>query len=198
MQYLAPQEGAFLDLLTDSGRRCEFVAVRAMTRITLSRYLGIPPAAIPLRRGPWGKPEVAVPGNTVGFNVSHHGGLALLAVAARTQVGIDVEGHRPRRNVERIAARYFAADENMRLGSLPPAEREAAFLRLWTRKEAVVKAAGGRLAQGLHLPVSGDAPVLVHDPAETLPGTWRLHDLEVPAGYVATLAVPSSGTAAAS
>jgi 4'-phosphopantetheinyl transferase len=195
MQYLAPSEYAVLDRLTDSGRRCEFVAVRAMTRITLSRYLGIPPAAVPLRRGPWGKPEVAVPGNTVRFNVSHYGGLALLAVATRTPVGIDVEGHRPRRNAERMAARYFPADENTWLGSLPPAEREAAFLRLWTRKEAVVKAVGGRLAQGLHLPVGGDVPVLVRDRAGALPGTWRLHDLEVPAGYVATLAVSSSGTA---
>ncbi|MDX2525285.1 4'-phosphopantetheinyl transferase family protein [Streptomyces europaeiscabiei] len=191
--YLAPHERAALARLTNSRRHCEFVAVRAMTRIMLGRYLGMPPTAVPLRCGPWGKPEIAVPGNTVRFNVSHSGGLALLAIAVQVEVGVDVEGHRPRGNGERLAARYFPAAESAWLGSLAPAEREAAFLRLWTRKEAVVKATGERLARGLRLPVTGSAPVLVRDPAGALPGAWRLLDLEVPAGYVATLAVPSSG-----
>jgi 4'-phosphopantetheinyl transferase len=192
-EYLDHREGAALTGPAGSGRRREFIAVRAMTRMVLSRCLGMPPASIPLRRGPWGKPEIALPGNTVEFNVSHSGGLALLAVAVGAPVGVDVEGPRQRGNLERLAARFFPPDESAWLASLAPAGREEAFLRLWTRKEAVVKAVGGRLAQGLCLPVAGRAPVLVRDPRRALPGVWRLLDLEVPTGYVATLAVSSSG-----
>lgn len=73
-----------------------------------------------------------------------------------------------------------------------PTERAERFLRLWTRKEAVVKAAGARLAQGLGLTVLTDADTdadVVHDPSGQIPGTWSVCDLPVPDGCLAALAV---------
>jgi 4'-phosphopantetheinyl transferase len=184
-------ERACLDDLPDGPRRREFLAGRATTRTILGSYLGLPASAVALRRTRSGKPELAGGGSDLHFNVSHSGCLALVAVARAIPVGVDVEGVR-RRGTLGLASRYFSSAEVEWIRSQPPETRRTAFLRLWTRKEAVVKAAGGRLAQGLQLPVgAGPAPDLVVDPAGRLPGAWRLIDLKVPSTHVAALAVPA-------
>ncbi len=64
------------------------------------------------------------------------------------------------------------------------------FTRLWTRKEACVKAAGGRLAQGMELPVAHPAgQFTVHRPGAALPGPWRVQDLTLPDGYAGAVAL---------
>jgi hypothetical protein len=75
--------------------------------------------------------------------------LGLLAVAQDRPVGVDVERIREVSDVLGIADAHFSAVERRRLRSLPPAERRAAFIRCWTRKEAVLKASGEGL--GLRL-----------------------------------------------
>jgi 4'-phosphopantetheinyl transferase len=80
------------------------------------------------------------------------------------------------------------------LGALPEEERDAAFLALWTRKEAVLKACG----RGLTVPLTalavtlGDDPrVLRVQPGAGLPDPSRtlLADVEVPAGHRAAVAL---------
>ncbi len=83
------------------------------------------------------------------FNTSHSAGTAVIAVAAGTDVGVDIERIRPIDDAERLAADRFAASEADQLRSLPAEDREIGFLRLWTRKEAVVKALG----LGLSMPL---------------------------------------------
>ncbi|MER7848012.1 4'-phosphopantetheinyl transferase superfamily protein [Kitasatospora sp. NPDC096077] len=137
------------------------------------------------------------------FNLSHSGELALLAVAPRP-VGVDVELVRSGRDVDRLSRRFFPAPER----ELVARGGRPAFARLWTRKEACVKAVGGRLAEGLALPVAhAAAQATVHAPDPThAPGTprtrgtpvgpvgpWRVADLPLPdepepyAGSVALL-----------
>lgn len=58
------------------------------------------------------------------------------AVLARVRVGIDVEKVKP---VSEVLIAKIAADDEWRLGDDPPAQR---FFRIWTAKEAVLKAAG--------------------------------------------------------
>ena len=73
--------------------------------------------------------------------------------------------------------------------SADPGGPAGRFARLWCRKEACVKAHGGRLAEGLHLPVHLLGPLVVRDPAGTLPGTCRVRDVPAPAGYRAAVAL---------
>ncbi|MFD5466894.1 4'-phosphopantetheinyl transferase family protein [Kitasatospora sp. NPDC127059] len=132
----------------------------------------------------------------VHFSLSHSGELALLAVAPRP-VGVDVETVRSGRDVDRLSRRFFPSQERelVALGGRP------AFARLWTRKEACVKASGGRLTEGLALPVAHAAtqatvriPDVPDAPAPAgLAGPWRVADLPLPeapepyAGSVALL-----------
>lgn len=70
------------------------------------------------------------------FSLSHSGRYALCAVSDKP-VGADVQALRA---AKLSIARRFHPDERAWLEALPEAERHEAFFRLWTRKEAWVKA----------------------------------------------------------
>ncbi|HYV67108.1 MAG TPA: 4'-phosphopantetheinyl transferase superfamily protein, partial [Myxococcales bacterium] len=98
---------------------------------------------------PHGKPELdpacAPLASELRFNLSHSGQRALIALA-RQEVGADIEWLKKRR-ADDIARRFFAPGEQQRLFELPPGEREAAFFRLWTCKEAFLKVTGEGLSR---------------------------------------------------
>jgi phosphopantetheinyl transferase len=71
--------------------RRRWTASRWALRGVLSRYLGRPPAELRLLVGERGKPRLAEPEAGLAFNVSHSDRLALVAVAAGREVGVDVE-----------------------------------------------------------------------------------------------------------
>jgi 4'-phosphopantetheinyl transferase len=123
----------------DQGR---FVAVRGLLRLILGRYL--PGGAEELRfsYGEHGKPALATEEAGLCFNVSHAGDAALFALSAGRDVGVDLELVRDVPRAERIAARVFAAEEMGRWLALSPELRRDAFLRQWTRLEAVAKLRG--------------------------------------------------------
>ena len=76
------------------------------------------------------------------------------------------------------------------LAALPPAKRTPAFLRCWTRKEAVLKATGEALTTAMDtLRVSSpDEPPEVLEWPDASAREVRLHDLEPGEGYAACVA----------
>ncbi|EME71977.1 phosphopantetheinyl transferase [Paramagnetospirillum caucaseum] len=115
----------------------------------LARELGCSPDAIVLGRDRFGKPFLAAPAAAYWFNLSACGGLVLVAGSHGGPVGADVETLARCRPVWEDAAREFAPAERARLAGLAPAERPLAFARLWTAKEAVLKARGIGIVNGL-------------------------------------------------
>ena len=93
--------------------------------------------------------RIRVQNRAYAFNLSHSHGLAVIAVGAGREVGIDVELLRPEFAGEDIAKRYFSAREVRELAQLPVGSRTEGFFRCWTRKEAYIKARG----EGLHVPL---------------------------------------------
>jgi 4'-phosphopantetheinyl transferase len=186
---------------TERAGRCRFEADRrrfvvahgALRRI-LAGYLDVPPEELRLERGRHGKPRLA-DGADLRFNLSHCDELALVAVSRHAEVGVDVDRLRPGLSVEAFAERLFpTSDARFVAAAAGPMERGERFLRLWTRKEAVVKAAGARLTQGLGLPVLTDTDTdtgadVVRDPSGRIRGVWSVCDLPVPDGCLAALAV---------
>ena len=93
-----------------------------------------------------------------------------------------------------IAERYFAPAESAALRQLPAEERQQAFLRCWTRKEAYLKARGDGIPGGLSgFDVSfapGEPPALLRtldDPDEAR--HWTLFDVAPAPGYTAAIAI---------
>ena len=138
-----------------------------------------------------GKPALAWPVLDIPFNVSHTGGLALVAIAGRGRVGIDAETVRSEIEVEDLSRRFFAPAEAAEILALSPDAQLPAFFACWTRKEAFIKALGGGLSVALdsfQVSIGGDEParLLWVDGEEC--EQWSLLDLSEP-GIAAALAV---------
>jgi len=137
----------------DSDRR-SFVAAHALTRHMLARVGGRDARAWRFDSGADGKPHILSlpPDSRLGFNLSHTARMVAAAVTRAGDVGIDVEAvDRAPPDIMAFADAHFAPDEAAGLRALPDDRsiRER-FMRLWTLKEAVVKATGRGLAQPLN------------------------------------------------
>lgn len=77
------------------------------------------------------------------YNISHAEGIAV-AMVSRHECGIDCEPIR--RYNPRVMNRVFSIAEREAVEAAPEAERELMFFRLWTLKEAYVKAIGKGLS----------------------------------------------------
>ncbi len=142
-----------------AGHRARFVARRAFLRRVLAGYLAVTPRTIRYRTTGTGRPELDPP-SSLNFSTSHSEGLAVVAVAGQHLVGVDIERVRPIWDGIDIARALFARREYEHLRATPDEERSVAFLRLWTRKEACVKALG----LGLSVPL--DTVDVLDDVAE--------------------------------
>ncbi|MBN8728541.1 MAG: 4'-phosphopantetheinyl transferase superfamily protein [Xanthomonadales bacterium] len=146
-----------------------------------------------LARGPHGKPHAPdFPGFE--FNLSHAGCHVSFAFARDQPLGVDIEWRERRIQVQELARRFFTAAEADALDGLAPDLRRAAFLRLWTHKEAVLKAFGVGLSFGLdRLEFSLDARGAVAalraiDAACGPVHEWRLHAFRPAPGVEGALA----------
>ena len=140
------------------------LARRSALRFVLGRYLDRPARAVRIVTAPGGKP-VLLPGavetdagrprpggRSLPFSVAHADDLYGIAVERRGSVGLDMEGRRRVPRAEAIARRWFAEEETRRLEGLEGDALHAAFLRVWTGKEALAKRHGA----GLRLMMRGD------------------------------------------
>ncbi|MGW6982186.1 4'-phosphopantetheinyl transferase family protein [Streptomyces sp. NPDC054932] len=165
--------------------RHRYLAAHLGLRILLGSHLGLPPREVPLTRekcpccgGPHGRP--AITDSAVHFSLSHSGDLAYVALAARP-VGVDIE-ETPSPEAVADVINSLHPEETAELGALAPEERPQALARVWSRKEACLKATGTGLALGLTDPYVG-----THPTPPLLTG-YTLTDLPAPAGYTAALA----------
>ena len=86
----------------------------------------------------------------VRFNVTHSEGLGLIAFSIASEVGIDVETIGRDVEMLELAAANFTTNEAAMVAAAQTEDEQARFFfRLWTRKEAVLKAAGCGIANGL-------------------------------------------------
>ncbi len=182
--------------------RRRFVRCRAALREILGEILGEPPASLRFRAAKQGKPELDRTGGsraTAGqadlrFNVSHSSELALIAVSWGRELGVDLERVRPIGEADRIVASFFSPGEQIEFTAIADDAKPQAFLRGWTRKEAILKGLGIGLA-GLaahyetRFATGGLTPQF--RPAVPSPRVdeWQLWEAAPRADFVAALAV---------
>jgi 4'-phosphopantetheinyl transferase len=172
--------------------RHRFVAGRARLRSLLGAHLGLDPRALVFVQNAFGKPRLA-DRPSVHFSLSHSGDRAVLAVSEQREIGIDIECVRPLDHLD-LAQRYFHPNEVSAIEAVKAAdEQRLAFYRIWTLKEAVVKAIG----KGLSIPldtfdvsIATSPPTMVVAP-EGGPRAWWLH--QTTGGYCCALAAPGGG-----
>jgi 4'-phosphopantetheinyl transferase len=133
--------------------RDAYVAAHALLRLMLSREADVAPHNWRLRVLPGGKPQIDPSHgcDDLRFSLSHTRGMVACAVGRRHDLGVDVEQCDPAFPAPEMARTLFAPPEIERLADVPPAERNTIFYRLWTLKEAYLKAIG----QGIGFPMQG-------------------------------------------
>lgn len=141
-QALLPQaEWAELQPVARAEVRIRRIVARTVLVCVLAERLGCSPGDISLVRGPLGKPALS-PDHGVGlqFNLSHSGDHAVIALSTLGSTGVDLEVLRERARLQGLAALAFGPAELQSWHDTGCELRD--FYRLWTRKEAAIKAWG--------------------------------------------------------
>jgi 4'-phosphopantetheinyl transferase len=145
-QVLSPEEKRRAERFRVTAATRRFVAARAALRLVLAETIGVEPVELEFRLGQHGKPHLADGGPY--FNASDSGDYVVVALTT-AEVGVDIELARAMAGRERLARRVCTDRELAMLERVPDEERGALLLRLWTCKEAALKAIGTGLPGGM-------------------------------------------------
>lgn len=164
-------------------------------RLLLGAYLEIPGRDVVTVTGEGGKPVLAPPlaRSGLAFNLSHAGDRLAIAVAKNLPVGVDIE--QPERDLRwrKLSERWFSGAEAEWLKTLEPGAAKREFLRLWTVREAMIKAMGATIAGHISsvTPEPGNPDRILSLPNGWPEATtWTLHEHDPKIGLIGWLAVP--------
>lgn len=188
---LSPDERARADRFVYDRHRRRYTVAQAHLRRVLAQLTGTRPEKIRFRFGGHGKPFLPAGPS---FNQSHSAERIMIGVTSEGRLGVDIEKIRKVRYMLAIADKNFGADEAARLHAAPDHERQRLFFRLWTRKEAFLKAVGVGLTHPLRTfsvdPSPGAVPGLLRvDGLEEDPAHWHVGGVPCAEGAKAALAV---------
>jgi len=182
--------------------RQRFIVARGVLRDLLGRYLQTQPGQIRFVYNAFGKPDLGPEfANRLRFNLSHSAGLALIAIATASNVGVDLEYIRAHSDYADIARHFFSAAEVDCMSVFPRHLLAETFFSFWTKKEAYLKARG----EGLAIPLNSFSVPLTSDPVHTpvdlyaaskdiVPAKrWSLYTLRPAPGYAGALAIEGTG-----
>jgi 4'-phosphopantetheinyl transferase len=144
---------------TEKERACRFQFQNDRKRYTeshgflrqvLAVYCNCQPVELEFDEGPYGKPLLTFPEGLLEFNISHSGGCTLIGVTRQHACGVDIERLRQNVAITNIVSDWFSPEERRLIDSVPADHQIQTFFRIWTMKEAVVKAMGAGMSVPLN------------------------------------------------
>ena len=188
VELLDAEETARAAAFLHDADRVRYLAAHIALRRLLAEATGKPARDLVLIREPCpccgalhGRPALADPPRPLHFSLSHGGDLVLVGMAA-VPIGVDVEALTNRSAGARLESVLHPAEQR-ELAAVPAERRTAAFVRLWTRKEAYLKGLGtglGRDTAADYLGTAGLAPS---------PPLWTVTDVDVGPAHAAAVAL---------
>lgn len=172
--------------------RAVAAAAHALLGRLLASYAGLdhPPVIARTGRGKPYAPALA----GIDFNLSHARDHALIAIARGQPLGVDLERADRKLEPHDLSHRFFSRREADALDRLHEALRKRAFIRLWTCKEAVLKALGAGISFGLDRiafdldPTGRPSAIADAAPEAGTLADWRVWLLEPATGFLGALA----------
>ncbi|MDX2481762.1 MAG: 4'-phosphopantetheinyl transferase superfamily protein [Desulfuromusa sp.] len=165
------------DRLLDLKKKKQFIVARARLRQILANYLKINPCHIKLQYNHHGKPSLAESHHSLlSFNLSHSRNWGILAIVNKFAVGIDIERIEQGLNFAQFADQFFAENEKIQLAQYPVERQRRGFYRIWTQKEAMLKAEG-----------AGFQKILLSD-EHSKTKKWHLTAFPIAPDYVCSIA----------
>ncbi|CAN8259745.1 unnamed protein product [Cochlearia groenlandica] len=153
-QILSPSEKDKVLMMRGDELKKNALLARTLVRTTIARYQAdntIDARSLVFKKNMYGKPEVdwhnCENGNKppLHFNISHTDSLIACGVTLHVPVGIDVEykERKIKHDVLAFAERFYSTEEVEFLSTISDLEvQRKEFIKLWTLKEAFVKALG--------------------------------------------------------
>ncbi|KAM3209038.1 hypothetical protein ACQJBY_063618 [Aegilops geniculata] len=151
-QLLSPAEKEYADSINETTLRKHAMLSCALKRTTLSRYTDskIDLRSFAFKYNKFRKPEILWPSDDtvelpLHFNISHTSSLIACGIAMDANIGIDIEEKKRKttKSILSLARRFFTASEADYLAEISDSyAQEKEFFKLWTLKEAYVKALG--------------------------------------------------------
>ena len=175
-----------------------YLVQHGMLRVLLSGYMKKEPQQVEIRTSLNGKPYVTSQDRgAIHFSASRSDEFVMLAFSCIDSIGIDIEKIRNIPDILEIVERHFTHNEKKEILSCSEASRLELFYKLWTRKEAVLKAQGEGLLKALEsVDVAtnkiANGPWKVQVAGDSLAEEFWLTDVVGPGGYSTALAVSST------
>ncbi|MEH1166495.1 4'-phosphopantetheinyl transferase superfamily protein [Micromonospora sp. CPCC 205539] len=173
---LSASELARMERMGQPADRDRFAAAWSLARRQLGELTGLPPRSLTFSRScencahpSHGRPRLTFAGPQ--FSLSHSGDRVLLAVCERQRVGADVE--QVGRDIDGLRRLVLHPEEPAEIAGMT-------LLRLWVRKEALLKVTGLRVTQMARLNAAAPPPGV------------RVWDTAADDGYVAAVATMHS------
>jgi len=198
---LSEDEIAKADRFRFPQHRRRYIAARGILRQLLGKYLQISPNNIKFKYGDRGKPSLtkSISSSSLEFNISHSQDYALYGFAYNHPIGVDIENLRTMQDAAQIAQRFFSPQEFELVNCLSGEQQQRVFFKLWTAKEAYLKAIGTGLAGSLasiditfdnsEIPylksIQGDTTAIV---------PWSMYPCIPALGYVGAIAIKTKIT----
>lgn len=144
--------------------------VLSATGLALLNWLGLPLSE--LKRTSYNRPvidENESDNYRMNFNISHSGSYVVLGLAEKGRVGIDIE--------HKLTVDLNDFTQVMSENEIATCKTQDAFYRLWTSKEAVIKALGTGFQQ--------DVREIILEPEKAMLNgeIWHLNEINVAASY---------------
>ncbi|MEJ7779637.1 MAG: 4'-phosphopantetheinyl transferase superfamily protein [Daejeonella sp.] len=163
-----------------------FIAGKALLRLLLGKYLNIDSRELSFISGENMKPSLSKTFSPpIHFNISHSGQCLLIAVSG-DEVGIDVEQYENKALVKAEMDYLFTNTEISFINNhLSPVKT---FYRLWTRKEALLKATSRGVSDDIkYLPCLNGTHVIGHTILNSVKN-WGVCNFDADHNYAASIA----------
>ena len=176
------ETGRYHKFLSIRARR-EFVLCRAALRVILAERLDCSNEQLSFGHLEHGKPYAKISGRVIDqeFNVSHSDQLGLIAISNNARVGVDIEQHESQRDFAGIGGMVYGPGERRMLAAFSGTEKMEFFYRVWSMKEALIKALGTGFSMS---PTKFEIPSQILNGAKSckfsfpyLKSSWRLMDM---------------------
>ncbi len=141
---LSPEEQQRWNRLLRPADQERFAYAHVALRRVLSQYAPTEPAAWMFHADQHGRPEIihATAAQDLRFNLSHADGMVAVVVHRGFDAGVDVERVGRVSDIDSVARTSYSPDERSLLQDASNAEQPELFTKIWTLKEAFLKATG--------------------------------------------------------
>jgi len=173
----------------------EFLSGRALIRGVLGSILSRAPESLDFIFNADGKPALKGIDTPLKFNLTHTRGLVALALHSSLQIGVDAEVIDTERADPNLAKRFFSVHETRHLWKFEDSAYAAEFYRIWTMKEAYIKARGTGMRTPLDqffiLPIESDGRYAINfEPdVEDDPAVWQIESAQLTPNHFLSVAI---------